>query len=271
MQVGKRKKSKKKMIIRFIGIGVLVFFLGGSALVFSKTLNINQYLVSGYVLRGVDVSHYQGEIDWKQLEKQGIDFAFIKATEGSGHLDPKFAVNWQAAEETELYIGAYHFFSFDSEGSTQAEWYIQNAGNLEGKLIPVVDVEYYADKEANPPQKEQVIRQLHDFLQILEEEYRIKPMIYTTYTVYHRYIEHEFEEYPLWIRNVYYSPNLDMRGKWQFWQYMDTAILEGYEGTEAYIDLNVFGGTEDEWKTYIVGLKENTNLHISENEKTLCD
>lgn len=96
---------------------------------------------------------------------------------------------------------------------------------------------------------------MQNFLDVLEEHYQIKPIIYTTYKVYRRYIEDEFEEYPLWIRNVYYSPDLDMKGKWQFWQYTDRAVLEGYEGAEKYIDLNVFGGTEDKWKGYFVGFE----------------
>lgn len=237
------------------GTVALIVLLGSIiiALVASKTWNINQYLVSGYEKRGVDVSHYQGEIDWRQIEDQGIDFAFIKATEGSSHVDERFAANWQAAAETGLSVGAYHFFSFDSSGQTQAEWYIQTVGMLEGRLAPAVDVEYYGDKEANPPEKEGVVRELQSFLYVLEEYYQIKPVIYTTYKVYRRYIENEFEEYPLWLRNVYYSPDLDMKGEWLFWQYSDKAALEGYEGTEKYIDFNVFGGTEDEWKELFVG------------------
>jgi len=225
-----------------------------------KKWNLNQYLVSGYELRGVDVSHYQGEIQWDKFKEQGIDFAFIKATEGSSHQDERFAENWLAAEETKLDVGAYHFFSFDSSGRTQAEWYIQTVGDLTGKLAPVVDVEYYGDKEKNPPDKEAVARELREFLDILEEHYQIRPIIYTTYKVYRRYIQEEFGQYPLWIRNVYYSPDLDMKGKWQFWQYTDRAVLEGYCGTEKYIDLNVFVGTEDVWKEFFVGSKGDWNV-----------
>jgi len=225
--------------------------LCGIILVLCKIINLNQYLISGYAVRGVDVSHYQGEIDWSVLKDQGIDFAFIPATEGSSHLDERFAENWAAAKDTGLYIGSYHFFSFDSAGRSQAEWYIKTTGDLGGRLAPVVDVEYYGDKEIHPPEKEPVIRELREFLNILEEQYHVKPIIYTTYKVYRRYLAGEFEEYPLWIRNVYYSPNLDMHGKWQFWQYTDRAVLAGYAGTETYIDLNVFHGDEDELKKYL--------------------
>lgn len=248
----KKSDGREQRRILYTGIGLLILVVGGFALILSKAVNFNRYIAAGYELCGIDVSHYQGDIDWQRLGNEKIDFAFIKATEGSSYVDEKFAENWRAAEQTDLYIGAYHFFSFDSEGRIQADWYIQTVGELSGRLAPVVDVEYYGDKEANPPSKEQVTVQLKDFLNALEEHYLIKPIIYTTYTVYHRYIEDEFQEYPLWIRNVYYSPDIDLNGKWQFWQYTDRAVLEGYEGTEKYIDLNVFRGSEEELRVYMV-------------------
>lgn len=111
-----------------------------------------------------------------------------------------------------------------------------------------VDVEFYGDKSVDPPPKEEVVKQLRELLAALEEQYRVKPVIYTTYQAYHRYIENELEEYPLWIRNVYYQPFMTADA-WTFWQYTDTAVLEGYQGEETYIDRNVFRGTKEElWK-----------------------
>lgn len=72
-------------------------------------------------VRGVDVSRYQGEVDWPVLAGQGIDFAFIKATEGSSYVDPHFALNLKGATDAGLRVGAYHFFSFESAGTTQAD------------------------------------------------------------------------------------------------------------------------------------------------------
>lgn len=79
-----------------------------------------------------------------------------------GHIDEKFEVNWQEASKTNVKIGAYHFFSFDSPGKEQAEWFIDSVGNLSGKLPPVVDIEYYGNKEANPPDEETVIENLQE-------------------------------------------------------------------------------------------------------------
>lgn len=205
----------------------------------TKRININQYLAAGYSVRGVDVSHYQGEIDWEHFKDQGIEFAFIKATEGSSFVDEKFAENWEGARAAGLYAGAYHFFSFDSPPASQAEHFIAIAGDLSGSLPPVVDIEYYGDKRENPPAKASVVSGLRELLEALEREYGVKPVIYTTYAVYNKYIRNQFLEYPLWIRNVYYPPG-DIGRQWTFWQYSDTGALGGTSGEEKFVDLNVF-------------------------------
>ena len=210
------------------------------------------YLAEGYHIKGVDVSHYQGDIDWKTLEEEDIEFAFIKATEGSGHVDRKFYENWLASDETDLKVGAYHFFSFDSPANTQAELYISTVGNLAGRLVPVVDIEFYGDKVSNPPKQEEIIRELKEMLRLLEAEYGVKPMVYTTYSFYYTYLKGEIEDYPLWIRNVYFSPSLDMHGNWDFWQYTDKAMLDGYYGEQKFIDLNVFHGNFSELDEYVI-------------------
>lgn len=223
---------------------VIVVFV----LVLLKVIRINPCFAAAYELRGIDVSHYQGAIDWEKIASQDVDFAFIKATEGSSYVDEYFYDNWQAAAQTELYVGAYHFFSFDSRGQTQAELFIDTVGDLTGKLAPVIDIEYYGDKEKNPPKKEAVKEELGEMLRLLEENYRTRPVIYTTYKVYDRYIKGEFEEYPLWLRNVYYPPVGAVKEQWTFWQYTDRAVLEGYEGQEKYIDMNVFRGSREEFE-----------------------
>lgn len=233
------------------GVLALGFLAVLFLLVMGKRLRPNLLFAGRYALDGVDVSHYQGEIDWARLREQGIDFAYIKATEGSSLTDDCFAANWQGAEEAGIHAGAYHFFSFDSEPETQAELYIETVGDLTGRLIPVVDVEYYGNTREHPPKKEELVRDLERFLKLLEEEYQVKPVIYTTQLFYERYVKGSFTEYPLWIRSVYIPP-LGLGRSWQFWQYTDRAVLEGYTGAEKYIDRNVFYGTEEELEQYII-------------------
>jgi len=229
----------------FSVLSILLLLLFG-ILIYKRVLILNYPSESNYPVRGVDVSNYQGEIDWVKLADQNIDFAFIKATEGSKYKDKQFQTNWDGVRRTTLIIGAYHFFSFDSSGITQAENYIASVPLTQGMLPPVVDIEFYGDKEKNVPDKVKTAKELTLLLDRLYEHYGVKPIIYATLKSYNIYIKGEFSEYPLWIRNVYYSPQLDLRKKWTFWQYTDKAILEGYKGAEKYIDMNVYAGKIEE-------------------------
>ena len=203
-----------------------------------------------YPVRGVDVSAYQGKIDWKTLAEQGVFFAFIKATEGSGSVDPNFQYNYAEARGSGLRVGAYHFFSFDSGGETQAENFIRAVGPFEGMLPPVVDVELYGEKKRHPPAREDVTEQLALLLEQLENHYGMRPVLYATGRAYELYLAGDYEEYDIWIRNVYFAPRLKDGKEWTFWQYTDRGRLAGYTGEEAYIDLNVFDGTEEQFAAY---------------------
>ena len=138
--------GRKKRISSVLIAAALIFGMIAAALFYTGILKPVNPRKELYPVRGVDVSSYQGKIDWHELAGQDIDFAFIKATEGSTHLDEQFARNWRNAPKEKIMVGAYHFFSFDSSGDSQAEWFIQNVGSLSGKLAPVVDAEYYGKK-----------------------------------------------------------------------------------------------------------------------------
>ena len=113
-------------------------------------------------------------------------------------MQARFAENWEAAKKTELRVGAYHFFSFDSPGESQL----------------------------NPSDQEAVCTQLEVMLQGLEAYYGVKPVIYATEDTLQFYLEGRFEEYPLWIRNVVKKPDTGNRD-WLFWQYTNRKRLDG--------------------------------------------
>lgn len=196
-----------------------------------------------YPVFGVDVSNYQGVIDWARIEEQGVKFAFIKATEGSGHVDESVRRNLADIADTSILHSCYHFFSFDSPGETQAENFIRTVSRTEIDLPPVVDIEYYGDKYSNKPSREEAEEILLPLLRELEEYYGVKPVIYTTMPVYCRYVKENFSDYPLWIRSTQLEPDFI---DWKFWQYSDKGKLDGYIGEEPCIDFNVFCGSESE-------------------------
>ena len=216
------------------GLLLLLFFL-----VKTKRLQVNRFIVTRRDTVGVDISEYQAYVDMDTLAGQGIEFVYMKATEGSGYKDSRFEENWANAGKSGIPAGAYHFFSFDSPGKMQAGNYINTVGNLDGKLIPAVDVEFYADKRQNPPDRESVAAELRDFLDALEEEYHVKPMIYCPREIYEKYIAPYFDDYPRWIRSVYYPAQFEAGNSWVIWQYCDTGELDGYKGGERFIDLDV--------------------------------
>ncbi|MBO4524834.1 MAG: glycosyl hydrolase family 25 [Ruminococcus sp.] len=221
-----------------------------SALFFS-TARVNK---AKYPVWGVDVSNYQGDIDWNELESQNVSFAFIKATEGSGHTDESVRRNLERAASTGIKVSAYHFFSFDSSGETQADNFISAVDRNEIDMPPVIDIEYYADKRRNKPSLEEAESILRPLLNRLEENYGTKPIIYTTLPVYYRYIRKSFSDYPLWIRCVNCEPDIL---EWKFWQYSDKGKLTGYIGEEEHIDLNVYNGSfEDFNREYTVSAEK---------------
>ena len=213
-----------------------------------------------YPVRGVDVSSYQGDIDWDVLSKQGIHFAFIKATEGSSFVDKNFSVNFANANKTNLRIGAYHFFSFDSAGETQAENFISQVPKLDGALPPVVDFEFYGDKAGNHPDYDDTRKELNALLDLLERHYETKPIIYVSEKTYKLYLAGHYETYDIWIRNILTKPKPLENQPWVFWQYSNRKHLEGYKGTEYYIDMNVFNGTVEEFYNYATAQPHNPGV-----------
>lgn len=224
-------------------VTALLFWLG--------ILKFNSPSRKDYPIRGVDVSSYQGVIDWDEIRSQDIDFAFIKATEGSGFVDERFMYNWENAKKSGIRVGAYHFFSFDSAGETQAENFISTVASFENMLPPVVDVELYGAYLSAPPTDTDTIKtELRVLLRALEDEYGKTPILYATGRSYEMFLQDDFEEYDIWIRDVFSFPKLPDGREWTFWQYTNRGRLHGYDGEERYIDLNVFFGDEDEFKNY---------------------
>lgn len=242
-----------KKQIRFligIGLGLAAILCIAAMLLYFGIILLNNPSRAQYPVRGVDVSAYQGEIDWETLAAQNIQFAYIKATEGSGHVDQYFAANWKGAAKTGLRIGAYHFFSFDSAGATQARNFIETVPKMEGMLPPVVDFEFYGDKESNLPERDAARLELSALLDELERHYGMKPMLYVMEKPYRLYIADAYAAYDIWVRNVISAPRLSDGRAWTMWQYTNRARLDGYQGVERYIDMNVYNGNAQDFEDY---------------------
>lgn len=241
--------QRRRRTVRLIGASTVLLVAVGLAW-WTGLVQVNNPSRDEFPIRGVDVSRYQGSIDWPILATQGVEFAYIKATEGSSHTDPAFAANLAGATSAGLRTGAYHFFSFDSPGTSQADKVIATVPAQPGQLPVAVDVEFYGDHWVDQPPVDTVRRELASLLDRLDEHYPSPAILYTTGEVYNRYIAGAFPGVEVWIRDVWRQPDLADGRAWTFWQFSDRSRLDGYQGEEQFIDLNVYAGSRTDWEQY---------------------
>ena len=216
----------------------------------AKPINFGKVSPRAYPVHGVDVSRWQGDIDWAKLRTQGANFAYIKATDGGDHLDPMFKVNWRGAHEAGLKRGAYHFFYWCRSAADQAEWFIRNVPKVDGALPPVIDVEWnHLSNCKKRPSREVVLEKMRVFMDRLERHYGQRPIIYTAPDFYRDNLQGAFPDHPFWLRAVAAHPQKVYPGRnWVFWQYSGSGLSHGVTGR---IDLNVFNGDEAAWRRWL--------------------
>ena len=217
----------------------------------AKPIDFGRKSPRPFEVHGVDVSRWQGQIDWAELRTRGANFAYIKATDGGDHLDPAFMRNWNGAADAGIPRGAYHFFYWCRLASEQAEWFIRNVPKVRGALPPVVDVEWNADSKTcrKRPSQKVVFEKMKVFMDMVEHHYGQKPVIYTAPDFYEDNLKGQFKDHSFWLRSVAAHPNDVYPGRdFAFWQYSGTGLAEGHE---TQIDLNVFNGTADSWHRWL--------------------
>lgn len=205
----------------------------------------------GYEIHGIDISHYQGDIDWDDLRNAMIEgcplrFIVIKATEGSSRVDEKFNDNFYMAREYGYIRGAYHFWSNKSTAREQAYFFLNKVRLEEGDLPPVLDVEHKPkDRSAEDFQ-----RDILTWLHIVEDKYHVKPIIYTYYKFKEKYLNAPvFDDYPYWIAH-YYVDKVEYKGEWKFWQHTDVGRLPGIK---VYVDFNIYNGSYYDLRKLTIG------------------
>ncbi len=192
-----------------------------------------------YNINGIDVSKHQSYIYWNAVKSMNIDdinieFAFVKATEGVDHQDEMFDRNWKLLKENKITHGAYLYFVSTSNGELQAQNFIKKVILKKGNLPPAVDIE-----KALGLSKKGIKKNLKACLQVLENHYKVKPIIYTYTEFYTSYLEKEFDEYPLWVAHYTEEKKPNIHRDWTFWQHSSSGRVNGI--TEK-VDFNVFNG-----------------------------
>lgn len=234
------------LTVFLFSIAFYYFFIRPYAYRWKPCNNEREYGVCmpfGYDVHGIDISHYQGVVNWELLRNNQspnypIHFVFVKATEGGDLNDDTFSRNFEAARKHGFIRGAYHFFNPSTPALKQAEFFINTVKLDSGDLPPVLDIELMGKK--NP---DELRRDLKTWLDRIEQHYRVKPILYTSYKFKTRYLNDSiFNSYPYWIAH-YYVDSVKYEGEWKFWQHTDVGSLQGIkEG----VDLNVFNGSLEE-------------------------
>ena len=206
---------------------------------------------SNHPVHGIDVSRFQGPIDWFQVAQSGVSFAFIKATEGGDLVDPLLRDHMQGARRAGVPRGAYHFFYHCRPAAEQAQFFIDNVPREPGALPPVLDIEWTPTSPTCTIRREaSVIRaEMAEFIRIVGAHYGQRPVIYTTLDFYHDNDLNLLGRQDFWLRSVAAHPRDAYPGQpWTFWQYTSTGLVPGITGKA---DINAFVGGADLWAAWL--------------------
>ncbi len=233
-------KLIKRLIILLLIINVFLIIVN---IELSGYYYHNDINASEYKIHGIDISHHQTRLNWQNVDKT-YKFVLMKSTEGKDFLDKDFMYNWNKAQLNGFIVGAYHFFAMTSSGKEQAKYYISKVPKIKNSFPPILDIELPSKYD-----KEKVLKEIQDFITIVEKYYGKKVIIYTNYKSYNRYIKDNFVSNYLWIRDIKRTPVIKENDRWIIWQYSNRGLIEGIEG---FTDKNVLRYDDIKW--YINGL-----------------
>lgn len=200
---------------------------------------------SSRYVQGVDVSWHQGAIDWRALAADNVHFAYIKASEGADHVDPRFAFNWAQAGAAGVYRGAYHFFTLCQPGARQAANFIAVAPRAPGSLPPALDMEHMGPCREGPTMSD-VAGEMRTWLDLVQAHYGARPIIYTTREFHDAHLAGLTGE-RFWIRSIGVAPRF-RKDDWIIWQHHNRGRRRGVQGP---IDLNAFRGDADALANFV--------------------
>jgi lysozyme len=210
-------------------------------------LRFNYPGASEFPVRGVDVSHHQGEIDWDKVANQGIQFAYIKASEGENLQDERFPENWSGSSRAAIIPGAYHYYSLCAAPALQAANFLASAppsGTV--SLPPAVDLEFGGNC-AKRPSPAAFQADLRVFLAAVEASWN-RPVVLYVSPEFFPYVKGRFPGHPVWVRDIWGRPDAAEFGRWQFWQYANRGRLHGISSS---VDLDVFAGSHRDFDAFI--------------------
>src|SRR3954447_513782 len=252
--------NRRALWTRLRAIGVIA----AAALGLAACANGNRYATKGDTrphpgvaaahrlpVHGIDVSKWQGKIDWASVSGAGTQFAFIKATEGGDHADERFLENWHGAKKAGIPRAAYHFMFWCRPAEEQAAWFKRVGPADPGAMPPVLDLEWNGQSRKCPWKidRSQALAQIKVMLREMEAHTGKRPIIYTDITFHRDVLEGELSHYPHWVRSVAAEPQERYVNRpWLMWQYTAAGRVPGIQ---AEVDLNAFYGGSADWAKFV--------------------
>ncbi len=245
---GLSRKSKIRLIGFILLLLIYAYYIWYPSVIRYKDFGI--YIPQGYSVHGIDVSRYQGDIIWQEVEQMSsagmsLDFAFIKATEGANYVDPLFKKNWRNIKKTQMLRGAYHFYRADVEPLKQANHFLKTVRFKSGDLAPVLDVETL---DGSSP--EELKKSVLQCLKYIENRMGTKPILYCNIDFQKRFFSgQEFRNFPIWIAHYNRSTAPRTDQPWEFWQHSETGNVNSIKNK---VDFNVFNGSPKQLKSLLI-------------------
>lgn len=199
---------------------------------------------SRYGLQGIDVSHHQGEIDWAMVAASGqVGYVYLKATEGSDHVDSCYEANLRGCRAYGLPVGSYHFFTASSSAVAQARHFISHAERSQQDLLPMVDVEWSGTHDMA---KDRLQDSLAVYAYYIKQHYGRYPIIYADRKYYSTRLEPRFNKFPLFIAHYTdVQPVMERAQRHLLWQRDVHGQIDGIAG-DVDVDVLAEGATLDD-------------------------
>ena len=242
------KKTKRKLFAAiFIILAAITAFLiyknrkikKNKHVIINKLTNLN--IPSSYenALLGIDVSKWQGEINWEKVAQNNkIKFAYCRSTcikLVCLDTDESYTRNIENLKKyPQIKKGSYHFLSPYISGKKQAEYFIEHSVFAKGDLMPVLDIE-----KSHKLSEARLIKVINDFIFEFREKTGLDLIIYSNISFYNDHLKNKFPNNKLWLANYRNNDSKIKKTNWTMWQYTETGKMPGIN---AYVDINIFNG-----------------------------
>jgi len=242
-----QKRMRLHLLTLGAALSLVVAACSSGSHVCSSTGQALTVCPTGTIIQGVDVSVYQGTVDWAKVKAAGVDFAFARVSDGTGTLDTTFAANWKGMQAAGIVRGVYQFFEPGEDPVKQADLVmsqVKAAGGFEaGDLPPVMDMEVTGGQTDATIQAN-----MQAWLTEIEKTYGRNGIIYTNEST-STHFGGKFTSYPLWVASWGGTcPTMpDGFTAWKFWQYADTGTINGISGA---VDHDEFNGSLSDLQTW---------------------